>query len=376
MSALASLIRAYFASREAQGYAASTHDGRRRHLTEFLAWCDARGLVAPDELTPGVLERYRQWLAHRRQDTGAADGRPLTWATQANKLTAVRMLLAWAARSKRITVNPAAELEMPKLPKRLPRAVLTASETERALAQPNLETALGLRDRAILEVLYSTGIRRMELVGLDCTDMDPERGTLFVREGKGKKDRVVPIGERAVRWTLRYLDQVRPRLIERAARRAVSGRSPSALFLSARGTRVRATKLTARLHRYLVKAGITKPGSVHIFRHTMATLMHDAGADIRDLQEILGHAQLSTTEIYTHVSIERLKAVHARTHPAHLDHPSVHASVDPLTVCPSRAGAPAPLFLAAGVAAEGAAAIATALEPAAVPADGPREEQR
>ena len=340
MTALASLIDTYFASVEAQGYAASTIAARRLHLNQFLEWCDARGLLTPDELTPGVLERYRLWLYHRRQDDGAA----LSWATQANKLTAVRMLLAWAARSKRITVNPAAELEMPRLPKRLPRAVLSVSEMERVLAQPDLATALGLRDRAILEVLYSTGIRRMELVGLDLTDIDPERGTLFVREGKGKKDRLVPIGERAILWTLRYLDHVRPKLIERAALRSTRYRNTKALFLTARGTRLKPTKLTDRLHQYLVNAGIQKPGSVHIFRHTMATLMHDAGADIRDLQEILGHAQLSTTEIYTHVSIERLKAIHTRTHPAHVVHPNGDFS--------SRASAPAPLLLAAEAAEE------------------------
>jgi integrase/recombinase XerD len=340
VSALTSLIDAYLASAEAQGYAASTLASRRLHLTQFLEWCDARGLLAPDELTPGVLERYRLWLYHLRQSDGAA----LSWATQSNKLTAVRMLLAWAARSKRITVNPAAELEMPRLPKRLPRAVLSVSEMERVLAQPDLATALGVRDRAILEVLYSTGIRRMELVGLDCTDVDAERGTLFVREGKGKKDRLVPIGERAVRWTLRYLDHVRPTLVERAARRSVRNRSTKALFLTARGTRLKPTKLTDRLHHYLVTAGIEKPGSVHIFRHTMATLMHDAGADIRDLQEILGHAQLSTTQIYTHVSIERLKAVHTRTHPAHVAHVGGEFS--------SRVCAPAPLLLAAEAAEE------------------------
>lgn len=349
-SALASLITAYCAAAEAEGYAASTLAGRRLHLRQFLAWCDARGLLAPDELTPGVLERYRQWLYHLRQEDGSA----LSWATQANKLTAVRMLLAWATRAKRITMNPAAELAMPKLPKRLPRAVLTVSEMERVLAAPDLTTPLGLRDRAILEVLYSTGIRRMELVGLDSTDLDPERGTLFVREGKGKKDRLVPIGERAVRWTLRYLDDVRPTLIEHAALRATRHRSTTALFLSARGTRLRATKLTDRLHQYLVKAGIEKPGSVHIFRHTMATLMHDAGADIRDLQEMLGHAQLSTTEIYTHVSIERLKAVHTRTHPAHLVRRG-QPSGEPQNPEPSRVGAPAPSFLAAAVLAAEAA---------------------
>lgn len=302
---LAALITAHLAALGAAGYAASTIGSRRLHLTQFVAWCDARGLTTAEELTPGILERYQQWLTGRRQ----TDGRALGWATQANKVTAVRMLLAWATRTKRLLVNPAAALDPPRLPKRLPRAVLSVSETERVLAQPNLATALGLRDRAILEVLYSTGLRRMELIGLDLPDLDAERGVVLVREGKGKKDRVVPIGARAIAWVHRYLDTVRSRLVH--------ARDPGALFVSARGTRIRPTRLTERLHRYVVAAGVGKPGSVHIFRHTMATLMHDAGADIRDLQEILGHAQLSTTEIYTHVSIERLKAVHAQTHPAH-----------------------------------------------------------
>ena len=137
---------------------------------------------------------------------------------------------------------------------------------------------------------------------------------------------------------------MRPHLIERAARRSVRSRSATALFLSARGTRLRATKRTDRLPQYLVQAGIAKPGSVHIFRHTMATLIHDAGADIRDLQAILGHAQLSTTEIYTHVSSERLKAIHARTPPAYVAHPTDDVS--------SRAPAPAPFSLAAEAAEE------------------------
>jgi len=309
------MIATYLTAAHAQGYATSTLASRRLHLQQFRAWCATRGLLAAQDLTPAVLERYQAWLAERSH----AEGAPLSRATQANKLTAVRMLLAWATRTKRLVVNPAAELELPTLPKRLPRAVLSVAEVERVLAMPDSTTLLGLRDRAILEVLYSTGIRRMELVGLDLADLDAERGALFVREGKGRKDRVVPIGTRAIQWTYRYLDRVRTLLLQRA----LPTPERYALFLSARGRRIRATKLTDRLHQYLVQAGITKPGSVHIFRHTMATLMHDAGADIRDLQEMLGHAQLSTTEIYTHVSIERLKAVHTRTHPARLDDASL-----------------------------------------------------
>lgn len=307
---IAAAITAHLASLAASRYATTTLAARRAHLQLFAEWSEARGLSALADVTPGVLEAYRGWLSGRRR---VKDGAVLSWSTHATQLTAVRMLLAWATRTKWLAVNPAAELPMPRAPKRLPRAVLSVSETERVLEEPDITSKLGLRDRAILEVLYSTGIRRMELVGLDVADLDMERAVLFIREGKGKKDRLVPIGARAIRWVERYLDEARPELVAR--------RDSGALFVNARGTRIRPSRLTERLHRYLKAAGVQKPGSVHIFRHTMATLMHDAGADIRDLQEILGHAQLSTTEIYTRVSIERLKAVHARTHPAHLTKP-------------------------------------------------------
>jgi integrase/recombinase XerD len=301
---LAAAITAHLAALTASGYATATVTARRAHLARFTQWGEPRGLLTLQDVTPGVLEAYRAWLAAQRR----ADGTALTWSTHAQRLTAVRMLLAWATRTKRLVLNPAAELTLPRSPKRLPRAVLSEPEVERVLAVPDVTTPLGLRDRAILEVLYSTGIRRMELVGLDVSDVDMVRGVVFVREGKGRKDRLVPIGARALDWIQRYLDHVRPRLAR--------GRDPAALFVSGRGTRIRPTRLTERLHRHVQAADVGKPGSVHIFRHTMATLMHDGGADIRDLQEILGHAQLSTTQLYTHVAIERLRAVHARTHPA------------------------------------------------------------
>lgn len=303
-SSLAAAATAHLDALNSSGYAAATVTARRAHLTRFTQWGEPRGLLALQDVTPGVLESYRTWHVARRRASGA----PLAWSTHAQALTAIRMLLTWATRTKRLTVNPASELALPRIPKRLPRAVLSEPEVERVLAVPDVSVPLGLRDRAILEVLYSTGIRRLELVGLDVGDIDNARQVVFVREGKGRKDRLVPIGARALVWVQRYLDQVRPHLGRR--------RDPAALFLSSRGTRIRPTRLTERLHRHIQAAGVNKPGSVHIFRHTMATLMHDGGADIRDLQEILGHAQLSTTQLYTHVAIERLRAVHAKTHPA------------------------------------------------------------
>jgi len=218
------------------------------------------------------------------------------------------MLFAWLLRTQRIQSNPASALERLRVPRRLPRAILSEREAECVLAMPPVHTWRGLRDRSVLEVLYSTGIRRSELTQLDISDLDCSRGTLMIREGKDRKDRVVPIGARAMAWVRLYLDQGRIHSVRQP--------HTPALFLNDRGRRIRPTRLTDRLRRYLIASGVDKPGSCHVWRHTMATLMHDAGADIRDLQEILGHADLSTTEIYTHVSITRLKVVHLRTHPA------------------------------------------------------------
>jgi integrase/recombinase XerD len=321
-------ICSYLSMLGATGYAVTTVTSRRAHLLRFIEWCEADGATCLGELTAVRLHRFREWVGTRR----SPNGRPLDLSTQANQLTAVRMLCTWATRTMRIAFNPAAELERPRLPRRLPRCPLSSADVERVLAKPDITTLLGLRDRAIMEVLYSTGIRRMELVMLDIADLDMDRGVIFVREGKGRKDRVVPIGERAIRWTQRYLDGARSQLMARRRDGA------TALFLGARGVRVRATRLTERLHRYVVTALPGKTGSVHIFRHAMATLMHDGGADVRDLQEILGHSQLSTTEVYTHVSIARLKAVHARTHPActAADHRRVPRHRDSTAGCSER----------------------------------------
>ncbi|HTR71256.1 MAG TPA: tyrosine-type recombinase/integrase [Mycobacteriales bacterium] len=176
------------------------------------------------------------------------------------------------------------------------------------LAGPDVTTPLGVRDRAILEVFYSTAIRRSELIALHEHDVDHAGRTVFVRHGKGGKDRHVPIGQRALTWISHYVDLVRPQLARHP--------DTDVLFLSASGGPLCGDWLSRTVAGYIAAGAPTKRGSCHLFRHTAATLMLDGGADIRYVGEMLGHAKLETTQIYARVSIAKLRAVHAATHPA------------------------------------------------------------
>jgi integrase/recombinase XerD len=235
----------------------------------------------------------------------------------------VRAFFKWLCRQNQLLANPAADLDLPRAEKRLPRHVLTASETERVLALPDVSEPLGLRDRAILEAFYSTGMRRMELLGLKLYDLDQERGTVFIRQGKGKKDRMIPMGERAFAWVSRYLEEARGSL-------ALTP-DEGIVFLTNVGLVFEPNRLTQLVRHYVDKAEIGKTGACHLFRHTCATLMLENGADIRFIQQLLGHEKLETTQIYAQVSIRMLKEVHTRTHPARL------------TADPAAAGTPVPV---------------------------------
>jgi integrase/recombinase XerD len=204
--------------------------------------------------------------------------------------------------------NPASELELPRPETRLPVAGLTPAEVARLCAVPDLADPLGLRDRAMLETLYASGIRRAELARLECADVNLGRGTLTVRQGKGGKDRVVPLGARAAAWVARYLDEVRPRLM-------LEAREPG-LFLTGYGEPFHPDVLTRMMTAWLKAAGLPGRGSCHLMRHTCATHMLENGADVRYIQQLLGHASLETTAIYTEVTINQLLAVHARCHPS------------------------------------------------------------
>ena len=288
----------------ATNYAASTVRSRRSALRHFARWADARGVTTPRQLTLAVLERYQQALLQVRQ----SDGRPLSWGAQSEYLVALKGFGKWCARTHRTRGNPAADLVLPRRPQRLPRTVLAIGEVEQVLAQPDCQDPPGLRDRALLELLYSTGLRRLECIHLTLPDVDPGRGVVLVREGKGQKDRVVPIGQRALDWLDTYRREARPLLVVPP--------DPGILFLTRRGRALRPNRMTELVHRYVQAAGLGKEGSCHLFRHTMATLLLEGGADIRHIQAMLGHAHLASTALYTRVAIAQLKAVHTRTHPA------------------------------------------------------------
>ena len=286
-----------------QHYSSASVSSREHLLGLFLHWCQQRDLRQPYEITRPILESYQRALSRTKKSNGKA----VSANAQGNHVYALKGFFKWLAKARYILYNPAAELEIPRRQKRLPKYTLTQSEVERVLAVPDTDNPLQMRDRAILETLYSTGIRRAELIALKVIDLDSERGILAVRQGKGNKDRMVPIAERAIHWIERYVEEVRPE--------HVLGTDKGTLFLNKNGLSLDMRGLSRRVGQYVKEAEIGKEGSCHLFRHTVATLMLENGADIRYIQEILGHASVETTQIYTRVSIQTLRQVYSETHP-------------------------------------------------------------
>lgn len=300
---LSAWIRRYLQHLETQHRSLADQRTRRSRLAHFHSWCTERGIEQPQAVTHAHLARFQRHLFLYRK----ANGAPIAINGQRIALFTLEMFFRWLVRQRVIESNPAADLELPRRTDDL-REPLTLEEMENVLALPDITTADGLRDRACLELFYATGIRRVELTNLHQSDLDRTRGTLHVRLGKGRKDRFVPIGERALAWVTKYEREARPELL--------SDPSEKHLFLNQYGNPLSPDGLSWRVRDYFKQAGIEKRGACHLFRHTMATAMLDNGADMRHVQEILGHGQITSTQRYTHVSIARLHAVHAATHPA------------------------------------------------------------
>lgn len=290
-----------------KNYSPKTIENREVYLRYFIQWCDDRGLGQPQEITKPIIERYQRYLFLYRKK----DGEPLSTRSQHVRVVPIRAWFKWLARQNHILYNPASDIEMPRLERRLPKHILTVDESEAIINQPDTTKPTGIRDRAILETLYSTGIRRMELINLKLFDIDNDRGTVMVRQGKGRKDRMIPIGERALKWIEKYQSDVRPELS--------TPNDEGVLFLTHLSDAFTPNRLTQMVRDYIDAADIGKRGSCHLFRHTMATLMLENGADVRFIQAMLGHVSLETTQIYTQVSIRKLKEIHTATHPAKLE---------------------------------------------------------
>ena len=285
------------------GLAEQTVAIRRFALRQFIRWCWIRGVSRADAVDRDTLEEYQAHLTTRKKRNGQA----LALNTQVTRLNPLKAFFKWLARSGAIPVNPAVELCVPRVPRRLPGRIPTLSEMWRIMAAPDITTVPGLRDRAILELFYATGIRRMELARLDVNDLHLHDNSVVIRHGKANRDRMVPLGARATKWISRYVKECRP-LMARPG--------DGTLFVTDRGNPFIKNRLGDLVKGYLRKAGFLSKGACHLFRHSCATHMLENGADIRYIQELLGHADLTTTQIYTRVTIGKLKEVHLRTHPS------------------------------------------------------------
>jgi integrase/recombinase XerD len=296
---LQQLFNDHLAALRIRGYSPYTIRNRLVHLRLFLRWCAGQRIDSLSQITLKVLEQYQAAIS--------ISDHPLCIVSQHARLVPLRVWFAWMQRAGFTRSNPAERLQLPRLGRHLPRNILSVAEVERIMHQPTTKRTLGLRDRAILELLYSTGIRRLELMKLRIEDLHLSRGLIFVHEGKGRRDRYVPIGRRAIRWLRRYLRESRPKLING---------DEQTVFLSSHGRCISRDQLTWIVRKHIRKANLGKIGACHLFRHTMATLMHENGADIRAIQQMLGHADIKTTQIYTQVAIPTLQRIHAQTHPA------------------------------------------------------------
>lgn len=277
-----------------EGLSANTLDSYRRDLAGFAAW-----LAAKHRRLLGVShEHLREYLAART--TGGARPR-----TSARLLSSLKRFYRHAVREELIKRDPTALLESPKIGRSLPKT-LSEEQVEALLGAPDVTATLGLRDRAMLETLYATGLRVSELVGLKLGQLGLTQGVVRV-VGKGDKERLVPLGEEAVSWLQRYVREARPDLVKR--------RATDAVFPTARGAAMTRQAFWHNLKRHARKAGVRVALSPHTLRHAFATHLLNHGADLRVVQMLLGHSDLSTTQIYTHVAKARLKQLHAQHHP-------------------------------------------------------------
>lgn len=296
-------VRRYLNAMLAGGKSELTQRNAKSVLKGFAAFVEGLGITQVEQLSFDTLREYAEELAWRMTPKNT----PLSPRSQAESLGHVRSFCRYLVKEEWILIDPSERLPNPKKPKPLPRSIMEEREVDAVLAMADMATPRTFRDRVVLEVLYSTAIRREEVSNIKIEDVDTEMGFIHIREGKGDKDRVVPLGESVCALIDTYLADIRPGW--------VNADKESFLFLNRWGHGMQPMAVWHIVKKYSRLAGLDKPISPHTFRHSCATHMLRAGAPIRHLQEMLGHASLATTQVYTRITINDLREAHKKFHP-------------------------------------------------------------
>ena len=302
-------VTVYINELQARSYSESRIDHTRRTIERLVIYLQESYSV--DDWR-AVSERHlSEFTSYAAKEYRTIKDRPISVDTLRQWLSVIRRFFDWQTTTNRLLHNPAAELPLPRKGEPLPH-VLSETEITRLIEAPDINKEIGLRDRALMELLYATGIRHAEAHKLDLYDVDTVAGQLIIRQGKGKRDRIVPLTEAACHWLKRYQSEARPILaagqLGRGKKRKCRKPLPptSALWLSVTGRRLSYIMIWERIHDYAIQAELK--ANVHTFRHSCATHLLRAGADIRSIQKLLGHGNLTTTEVYTHLAIGDLQA--------------------------------------------------------------------
>ena len=278
------------------GLSKNTLESYRRDLKKFAQWLEVQRNMQLLQVTHADIQGFLAYLVVEKKERATSTSRAIS---------SLKRFYQYLLRQNKISVDPTLQIATPKLPRSLPKS-LSEQDVEQLLNAPDTNTPLGLRDRTMLEVLYASGLRVSELVGLSVAQVSQDMGVVRVM-GKGSKERLVPLGEEALNWLRKYLEEARPVLLQ--------GQVSKAMFVTARGEGMTRQTFWYLIKRHARKGGLSKSLSPHTLRHAFATHLLNHGADLRVVQLLLGHADISTTQIYTHVARERLKQLHTAHHP-------------------------------------------------------------
>lgn len=305
---LRDLKERYLAWLVATGYAESTVKGSHADLEWFLRFLDSRAVKRAADITPEVLEAYSLWL--RERQNFYHEHRNISLVHVVHRLMTLGCFCRWLVKQMVVLQDPSEDLEIPRLGERLPRVILTQEEARAMLDAPDLRSPVGYRDKALLELLYATGVRTNELLKMKVSDLDFKARSVFVRKGKGNKQRLIVIPPEPMGYAREYVEKVRPRFAKK-----MRGGDDGTLFLNYTGARVNINALCFVLRKTTKAAKLDKHVTALTFRHSLASHLLENGMDIRFIQELLGHEKMSTTQVYAKVTLSGLKKHYNKHHP-------------------------------------------------------------